>query len=222
MAKRISQLTQITAAQLATTDLVPVVDVSAGQTKYATIKDLTGLPDFGWSATGESWSYSSYNSSTKIGVISVPSDATTKYNAGMRVRITQATGGTKTGEIVAVSSTTISVYFNSYTLNNEAITSPQYSSGSAPLGFLPHQKNGNSVRIGNVLICWGVNTVATTGTTVTFAQPYSDIPSVTCALKDVNNQGAWVSAVSSTNTTLKQGYTTSNLIVNWMAIGTAS
>lgn len=135
MGKRISQLTQITAAQLAQTDLVAVVDVSAGQTKYATIKDLTGLPDIGWTSTGESWTYSSYNSTLHTGVITVPTDATTKYGVDMWVRFSQTTGGTKYGRITAVTATTLTVQFpNSVTLANEAITSPVYSSAYAPVG----------------------------------------------------------------------------------------
>ena len=136
MAKRISQLAQITASQIAQTDLVPVVDVSAGQTKYSTVKDLTGLPDLGWTATGESLSYSSWDSARRIGVITVPTDATTKYNPKMRVRFSQTTGGTKYGIITYVTATTLTVHFPSgTTLANEAITSPVYSPLDTPVGF---------------------------------------------------------------------------------------
>lgn len=136
MGKRTSQLTQLTAAQVAQGDFLPIVDVSAGQTKYVTVKDLTGLPDFGWTATGESWAYSSYSSVTHIGVITVPSDATVKYFNGMKIKITQTTGGTKYGEVVAVTSTTLSVQWEqSKTLANEAITSPQYSAEESPAGM---------------------------------------------------------------------------------------
>lgn len=137
MGKRTSQLTQLTAAQVAQGDFLPIVDVSAGQTKYVTVKDLTGLPDFGWTATGESWAYSSFNTTTRVGVITVPTDATTKYNAEMWVRLTQTTGGTKWGKILSVTATTLTVYFgSSYTLNNEAITSPVYSPLAVPVGLV--------------------------------------------------------------------------------------
>lgn len=135
MAKRISQLTQLTNTQVAQTDQIPVVDVSAGQTKYITVKDLTGAPDFGWQATGESWSYSSFNSTLNTGVVTVPTDATIKYVVGMWVRISQTTGGTKYAKIVAVTSTTLTLDFpNSVTLANEAITSPVYSPLARPVG----------------------------------------------------------------------------------------
>jgi hypothetical protein len=82
----------------------------------------------GWIQPNETWSYSSWNSSTKIGVITVPSDATQRYARGMRIRITQQTGGTKYGIITAVTSTTITVYFGpNYTLNNEAIINPAFT-----------------------------------------------------------------------------------------------
>lgn len=135
MAKRISQLTQLAASAIAQTDLIPIVDISAGQTKYATVKDLVGIPDIGWTAAGESWAYSSYSSTTKLGVITVPTDATTKYTVDMWIRISQSTGGTKYGRIMAVTSTTLTVYFSSYTLNNEAITSPVYSTEQTPVGL---------------------------------------------------------------------------------------
>lgn len=134
--KRLDQLTQLTAAQLSQDDIIGIRDQSAGQTKYITVKDLTGSPDFGWSSTGESWTFSSWSATTRIGVITVPTDATTKYTPGMRIRIAQTTGGTKYGIIHAVTSTTLSVFFPlGTTLNNEAITSPVYSSLSSPLGF---------------------------------------------------------------------------------------
>lgn len=132
MAKRITQLSELTTA--APDDYIVIVDTSTGTTKKITVKNLTGLPDFGWTATGESWSFSSYSSTTKLGVITVPSDATTKYTAGMLIRISQSTGGVKYGRIMSVTSTTLSVYFGSYTLNNEAISSPVYSDAKAPLG----------------------------------------------------------------------------------------
>lgn len=138
MGKKISQLVQLTAAQAAQTDLIPIVDISAGKTKYITLKDLTGLPDVGWIATGESWAYSSWTLATRIGVVTVPSDATTKYTPGMRIRFSQSTGGTKYGVITAVTATTLSIFFPSPgVLQNEAISSPVYSPEWAPVGFDP-------------------------------------------------------------------------------------
>ena len=87
----------------------------------------------GWLATGQTFAFSSWNATTRRGVITVPSDATTKYKSDMRIRIVQATGGTKYGRIESVTSTTITVLMLSGSvLNNEAITSPNYSTVFAP------------------------------------------------------------------------------------------
>lgn len=92
--------------------------------------------DSGWKPLTESWSYASWNGTTRIGVITVPSGATSRYIEGMRVRIEQPTGGTKYGIIVAVASTTLTVFFPSgTTFNNESVSYPAYSSQKAPLGF---------------------------------------------------------------------------------------
>jgi hypothetical protein len=146
MAKRISQLTQITRAQLAVGDLVPVVDISAGQTKYCTLSDLTGLPDTTWTATGETWTYSAWDSALKRATITVPTDATTKYTPGMYVRFSQSTGGTKYGRIVSVTATTLVVYMGSQTFNNETVTAPVYSVHGTPYGLPANIKNYNPYR----------------------------------------------------------------------------
>lgn len=90
----------------------------------------------GWLDANETWTYSSWTSSTRIGVITVPTNATTKYTKGMRIRISQSTGGTKYGIIHDISSTSLTVFFQSgQTLNNETISSPYYSMESTPFGF---------------------------------------------------------------------------------------
>jgi len=99
-------------------------------------KLIFNTPFDGWIATNETWTFSSWDASVYTGVITVPSNATTKYSPGMRIKITQSTGGTKYGIITAVSSTSLTVFFGTdYTLNNEAISNPYYSPHKAPLGF---------------------------------------------------------------------------------------
>ena len=130
-AQKTSQFNQATTVTQA--DQVPLLQ--GGELKRVTVGVLTGAPDFGWSATGESWTFSSFNTTTRIGVVTVPSDATTKYSVGMWVRIAQSTGGTKWGMINAVTSTTLSInFFYNQTLNNEAITTPVYSPLAQPYG----------------------------------------------------------------------------------------
>ena len=130
-AQKTSQFNQATTITQA--DQVPLLQ--DGELKRVTVGILTGAPDFGWQATGESWTFSSFNTTTRIGVVTVPSDATTKYSVGMWVRIAQSTGGTKWGMINAVTSTTLSInFFYNQTLNNEAITTPVYSPLAQPYG----------------------------------------------------------------------------------------
>lgn len=115
------------------TDEVPLLQ--GGQLKRVQVKVLTGNPDVGWQATGESWSFSSWNATLHLGVATVPSDATVKYVVGMWVRFSQATGGTKWGKIVSVTTTTITFQMpNGTSLANEAITSPVYSPLYRPVG----------------------------------------------------------------------------------------
>lgn len=90
----------------------------------------------GWTEVTDSWTYSSYTAATRIGLITVPSDATTVYQPGMRLRFTQPTDGVKYGLIHKVDTTTLHVFMNSdYDLDNEAITDISYSISKAPLGF---------------------------------------------------------------------------------------
>lgn len=90
----------------------------------------------GWNDANESWSYSSWDATNFTGVITVPTDSTTKYSLGMRVRISQATGGTKYFIVTKIAATAMTVYGGSdYTLNNETVSSPYYSTMKVPFGF---------------------------------------------------------------------------------------
>lgn len=90
----------------------------------------------GWFSANETWTYASADSPTFTFTIS--GDLTSKYSAGMRIKLTQTT--VKYFIITAVSysspNTTITVYGGTdYTLANAAITSPYFSSQKAPQGF---------------------------------------------------------------------------------------
>lgn len=131
---RISALTEV--SELASNDYLIVLDSSANIAKKVSVANAFGIPDFGWTASGESWTFSSWTSGTRTGVITVPTDATNKYQAGMRIKISQSTGGTKYGIVHKVEATQLTVFFpEGTTLENEAITSPFYTSLKAPLGF---------------------------------------------------------------------------------------
>lgn len=92
----------------------------------------------GWISANETWTYASADS--PIFTFTISGDKTSKYSVGMKIRISQSTGGTKYGIIHAIAysapNTTVTVYMGTdYTLNNEAISSPHYSPVKSPYGF---------------------------------------------------------------------------------------
>lgn len=92
----------------------------------------------GWIGADETWTYSAWDDTNGVSTatITVPSDATTKYSAGMRVMFDQTTDGTKYGIITAVASTSLTVFMNTdYDFDNETISNPFYSPFKAPFGF---------------------------------------------------------------------------------------
>lgn len=92
----------------------------------------------GWIPVNESetWTYASADPPTFTFTIS--GDKTSKYSAGMRIKLTQTT--VKYFIITAIAysapNTTVTVYGGTdYTLANAAITDPYYSTQKAPQGF---------------------------------------------------------------------------------------
>lgn len=82
-----------------------------------------------WNSVSDSWSYASAST------ITVPTDATTIYQVGDRLRFKQG-GGYKYYTIAAVAATTITVDVNTdYTVANAAITNIAYSRAPVPYGF---------------------------------------------------------------------------------------
>lgn len=89
-----------------------------------------------WNSLDETWTYSAYSSTTRTGVITVPSGALARFSLGMRVRIEQPTDGVKYGIIHDIESSTLHIFFPDGTdLDNEAINNPAISAGYSPLGF---------------------------------------------------------------------------------------
>lgn len=106
-----------------------------GQTQIKNRQISGGLD--GWIPAEKTWTYASADDPTFT--FTVAADVTTKYSAGMRVKLTQST--VKYFIITAVSTfsggnTTITVYGGTdYDLADAAITSPYYSTQKAPQGF---------------------------------------------------------------------------------------
>lgn len=123
-------------AQIAADDEFPMHDKSTGSTKKATDSQLTGYPTLGWVAASATHTFVSFDSTTKIGVITIPAGGLLKYSPGMRYMFSQATGGTKYGIIHGVTDTTLTVFFGTdYTLVNQTITAPMFSTEYEPFGF---------------------------------------------------------------------------------------
>lgn len=83
----------------------------------------------GWINPNESWSYASATT------ITVPTDATTKYQVGDRIKLTQSST-VKYFYIIGVAATVLTITGGSdYTLANSAISANYYSKVTNPLGF---------------------------------------------------------------------------------------
>lgn len=101
--------------------------------------EISGVDDgSGWKAAGETWVYAGGDDPTYTFTIAGV-DKTTKYYAGMKIKLAQSTGGVKYGIITKVAfstNTTVNVYFGTdYNLENESITSPYFSTAKSPAGF---------------------------------------------------------------------------------------
>ena len=112
----------------------------SSKTETFTNKTLTspvfqGTVD-GWISANETWTYASADDPSFTFTIAGV-DLTTKYSAGMRIKLTQTT--VKYFIITAVAfstNTTITVYGGTdYDLADATITSPYYSTQKAPVGF---------------------------------------------------------------------------------------
>lgn len=124
-------------------DEIPVHDISSGTTKKISLKALTGFPEIGWTAAVETWTFDSFSATTRIGVITVPTDALLKYTLGNKVRFFQD-GVIKWAFIMKIEATKLHCFFgyNSTSsptglqaLTSSTITEPMFSPLETPFGF---------------------------------------------------------------------------------------
>lgn len=91
-----------------------------------------------WKDLGQTLTYTSADDPTYVATVSGV-DMTSTLSVGMKIRVSQSTGGTKYFIITAIlfsTDTTITLYGGTdYNLENEAISSPVYSSADSPYGF---------------------------------------------------------------------------------------
>jgi len=98
-------------------------------TVAAMLARLTAIPSTGWIEVTDSWSYASAET------VTVPSDATTKYQPGDKVRFKQG-GGYKYFSMFDVAATVLSLTGGSdFTVANAAITDVAFSQSENPFGF---------------------------------------------------------------------------------------
>lgn len=105
-------------------------DFTYGDTQEYEVAILTG-----WNLVLDSWTFLSYDSTNKTGVVTVPSNAALEYSVGMKGQFTNNSSVQKFF-ITNVATTTLTLYFGtSFSLTNSAITGIYYSTQKAPLGF---------------------------------------------------------------------------------------
>lgn len=97
---------------------------------------IAALPQAdGWIVNTDSLTFSSYDSTNKTGVITAPTDATTKYQNGDKFKFLN-NGTTQHAFVTKVTATAVTLYFGTdYSLTNSAITLPYYSRDKSPFGF---------------------------------------------------------------------------------------
>jgi len=117
------------------------IDTGTEDAKIVTPKAIADSSiQTGWTPARETWTFSSVDNPT--GVITVPSDARTKYSVGMRIKLTNG-GNTIYGIITAVAETALTFLHEInpgtnqalHLLANSAITNPYYSTQKVPFGF---------------------------------------------------------------------------------------
>lgn len=201
----------------------------------------------GWTIASDTWTFSSYNSTTGVGVITTTSGATTRYSNDMWIRFTQPTLGTKYAKITAVATSTITAKFYSGTiLSNEAISNMRYSTDFAPYGvdtsstITPTQMLGvdlfgtsgvvsgsspPSAGTGQFYMQAGsaVGSFALNAFDFTFPTPFPNGVITVIITNGDNNAGTNPMTINGTNYSVSgfraQSQSTSTQRVNWIAIG---
>jgi hypothetical protein len=204
---------------LLSTDILYYVSDPGGTpvSKKVTYANLIGgvtssTPTSGWVTAVGTWTY------VTASTITVPTDATTTYHKGMKIRFKQG-GGYKYYVAQIVASTLITVFVNTdFTVANAAITDVAYSFSENPYGWpdwFTYAPTTGGITLGNGTVVakykvsgYSINTIIlfTMGSTsaitggVSFTAPVAEgnfaIP--TCWLQDAGtNTFAGLAAVSS-------------------------
>ena len=109
--------------------VLSTLDSAALATLQSQITSLFNQDASGWVEVTDTWTYASANT------VTVPSDATLKYQKGMKVRFKQG-GSFKYFYVTSLTSTLLAVLGgSSYSVANSAITEVWYSFAQKPFGF---------------------------------------------------------------------------------------
>lgn len=126
--QKFSQFDPVTSTQSG--DKIPIL--RGGQNKIITVDNFTGVIPDGWFSPIETWTYSSFSSVTKLGVITIPSGSLDRYPVNTRVWFKQSSIN-KYAVVVSCTTTTMTVaMLNGLTLDNVAISTPMTSMFTAP------------------------------------------------------------------------------------------
>lgn len=110
--------------------------VGTTDTQTLTNKTLTSPKWNGWINCPATLTFSSYDSDTRTGTATTSANMTGEVQVGDRLTFSQATGGTKYAIITAIASGSVTFFmYEGDVLDNETITSPQYSHQKNPFGF---------------------------------------------------------------------------------------
>lgn len=129
-------------------------------TDYVLLDPISSVGSDGWTAVVETWTYASAST------ITIPTDGTTKYQAGMKIRLKQG-AGYKYYNARTIAATLLTVFVNTdFTVANAAITDISYSFDETPFGWperFNYATSPTNLTIGNGSI---VATYKVTGKTI--------------------------------------------------------
>jgi hypothetical protein len=99
------------------------------------LETVTNNVNNGWISLNGTFTYVSWYSSVRTGVVSSNLDLTPYLSDGMKIKFTQS-GATKYAFITAITSTQLTLFLGTdYTLTNASISNVYYSMLKAPFGF---------------------------------------------------------------------------------------
>lgn len=127
--QKFSQFDPVTSTQSG--DKIPIL--RGGQNKIITVDNFSGVAPSYWYAASETWTYSAYNSTTRIFVATIPSGDIKRYPNDARIWFKQSSSNIY-GIVVSSTTTSITMYIlGGSTPTNTTISSPFISPVLTPI-----------------------------------------------------------------------------------------